>query len=98
MQRAWEALSQIDKVDLAQEVYVRHVCDAVQGPLERARSASESDVQVWLPVWHREVQTAVAAERGWIAQVLPHQADALFLQVRRELARCSDCAADAHAY
>jgi hypothetical protein len=77
----WHTLSSIDKSDLAQEVYVRHVCVTLQ-ELYQNVTASDAHVSAWLPQWHEDMLHFIAAEKDWFALQLPEQQTALFLQVR----------------
>ena len=78
----WHVLTTIEKSDLAQEVYVRHVCVALQELFNQAAAAGAEAIVSWLPSWHEQLLAFVSAERDWFALQLPEQQPGLFLQVR----------------
>eukprot|EP00892_Ulva_mutabilis_P000146 jgi/Ulvmu1/10131/UM006_0085.1 len=79
VRQVWQALASVDKQDLAQEVYVRHVSITLSTTFQ-ALSSSQAAVEDWLPRWHEQLLQFVAAEQQWLTAVLPQQQPALFLQ------------------
>jgi hypothetical protein len=76
----WKALTCIDKADLAQEVYVRHICDSLQDVYQQVADA-QVPVEEWLPRWQQGLLKVVAVEKDWLTLQLPEHLPALFLQV-----------------
>ena len=77
----WQTLAAIEKSDLAQEVYVRHICVTLQDVYQQA-STEGAPVAMCLAQWHEGMLRVVEVEQDWLATQLPEQQSTLFLQAR----------------
>lgn len=77
----WQTLAVIGKSDLAQEVYVRHICVTLQDVYQQAATTEGVPVATWLAQWHEGMLQVVEVEQDWFATQLPEHSSALFLQV-----------------
>ena len=64
----WQTLAAIDKSDLAQEVYVRHVCVTLQDVYQQAASNEGTPVATWIAQWHEGMLRVVEVEQDWFAR------------------------------
>lgn len=79
MRQHWQQLVNIDKADLAQELYVRQVNTRVHAIFSQ-HSSQTGGLLAWLPAWHKSLLAYVTSESGFLSSVLPEQHTVLLLQ------------------
>lgn len=94
MTQHWQQLVSIDKADLAQELYVRHVGTRLHATLAE-HSHQQTVLLAWLPGWHAALLAFVTSESDWLRDTLPQQHPVLLLQALSvALKTCMGCVAD----